>query len=111
MPIRFDQIFKDITESSYFDNPIYVSFLILFIIFLIIYFNFASMCQDKDKFWLILFRSAFYSIFPIMLILFMHYKHLESEYDKKIENKSVNEAVVASTEGNKEKISNILKEI
>ena len=81
--LRFDQIYKNITESTYFDNPIYVSFLILVIIFIIFYFNFNPICQEHGKFWTTMFRSAFYALIPTVLILCMHYKHLESDFDKK----------------------------
>ena len=107
---RLDQIYKNITESTYFDNPIYVSFLILIIIFIIFYFNFNPICQEHNKFWITMFRSAFYALIPTVLILCMHYKHLESDFEKKTEDKGISSAVDATTRSEAPITSQILED-
>lgn len=96
MPIRFDQIINDITNNTYLDNPIIVGLIILIIMMLIIYLNFY---EDKknNNFWITLFRIGFYTSFPIMLILFLHYKHVENNFDSKLENTKTNELITAAT--------------
>lgn len=108
--LRFDQIYKNITESTYFDNPIYVSFLILVIIFIIFYFNFNPICQEHGKFWTTMFRSAFYALIPTVLILCMHYKHLESDFEKKTEDKGISNVVDATTRSERPITSQILED-
>jgi hypothetical protein len=87
---------------SVFNNPIWSAMLVVVIILLIIYWVFydtfteaveeADM-EDDVSFWRLLFRSGIYSGIAVLGILFIHYKNITSEFDKKNEEKLLQQTV------------------
>lgn len=49
--------------------------------------------SEDEPFWKALFRTGIYTLFPTMVILFMHYKKIDQTFENKYENKLVNGAV------------------
>lgn len=96
MPFYLDKVAKDLTDSTYFDNPITVSVYIVLILMIIIYFNFPK-SENNQNFGLTIFRTGIYSFFPTVLILFLHYKHLNDEFENKSESKITNNLVNYTT--------------
>ena len=100
MGFALDSFINDIANStslnSIFNNPIYTAILIVAIVLLIIFVMFRTEVDESDySFWTLLFRSGFYLILPIMMIVFVHYKNVERDYDSRYESKTLNDVVLA----------------
>lgn len=105
MTFSLDKLWQDIANStslnSVFNNPIYTSFLIVFVVIFIIYIIFRTEINEEEySFWTLMFRSCVYLLLPVMTILFIHYKNIERDFDNRIEKKKLTEAVMGSLEKN-----------
>ena len=95
MGFSLNEFLNDIVNSNrvnaVFNNPIYTAILIVVIVLIIIFFMFRSVVENS--FWTLLFKTGFYILFPIMAVVFIHYKNLDREYESKYENKALTKAV------------------
>ena len=94
----------DFTSSNnlfnFVNNPIHTSIVIILIMLLIIFIMFRSEYNPDSSysFWILLFRSGFYLLIPIVAIVCIHYKHIEQEFENKYENKILSNTINSTIE-------------
>ncbi len=102
-----EKMIMDVSNSTslngIFNNPIYTAVLIVFIIAVIIVFMFRPSIDPDEPFWNLLFRYSIYSFLPIISIVFIHYKNLERDFEKKYGNQQL-ESVVEQSIGREIKV-------
>jgi len=85
-----------------FNNPIYTSLLIVLVIMIVMYtvlsesYNEAieeAELDDSPSFWRLMFRSGIYLLVAVFAIVFLHYKYVLDEFDKKHEEKVLKQTV------------------
>lgn len=99
MPFDLDKCINDVANStsftSVFNNPIYTSLIIVFIVMIIIYFMFYDNLVENE-FWTLIFRTAFYITIPVVIIVFLHYRNIEREFECRVNNTKISEVVQAA---------------
>lgn len=102
MGIHGETFLNDIANSTtfkdIFSNPIYTAIVITLIILLVIFIMFRTEFSDDSNysFWTLLIRSGFYILLPVMTIVFMHYKNIEGDFERKYDNKTLTNTVGGS---------------
>lgn len=101
MGIELNKLIDDVTNNEFvrnlFNNPIYVALLIVVLIIVIIYFFFREIVSKDRPFWLNMFRSGIYITLSTVLVLFLHNKSVEQEYEKYYEQRGIDSTVQATT--------------
>lgn len=102
MGLNIDSVLHDIANStslnSLFNNPIYISLIIVLIVMIMVYFMFFDYHDFSS-----LFKLGFYLFIPVSILTFIHYKNIEREFEHTYENKALSN-VVSATITNDEKV-------
>lgn len=108
MPLNLEKAVLDVVNSksvvNIFNNPIYISLIIVFIVLLTIYLTFRvevnelndSLEDEKFPFISLLLKSGIYILLGTVAVVFVHNKNIQTEYENFYENNEDRDAINAT---------------